>query len=273
LTTAHAAGAARAAAHDAESEAEDRVVDDSWRIHAQQLLSAGASAASARAKRMLRGAATAAIDAGIARLQRLRERTGDAKQPPERVDRDGERRAKRATAERPEDAVAEAVAPVPRRRVRRLFVYMSVMLAGGMGGSVLAYGLLAQLLDRQSAEIRRQEIVLSKLSKAAAESKNKLERQQAARIEADARLAAALAEKEKQPGDLQAKRVEAESGPVVSPAGRANNARPRDAGGERGSRAAARAGQPGWTGAGECTLGSGDVRSALKGCIAEMNRR
>jgi hypothetical protein len=256
LTTARAPGAARAAAHDAESEAEDRVADDSWRTRALRLLSARASAASVRAKCVLRGAATAAIDAGITCLQRLRERAGDAKQAHERGDRDGERRAKRATAGRPEDAVARAVAPIPRRRVRRLFVYLSVVLAGGMGGSVLAYGLLAQLLDRQSAEIRRQELMLSKMSKAAVESKNMLERQQAARIEADARLAAALAQKQKQPGEQQAKRVEVESGPAIALAGRANNSR-----------------QAGWTRAGECTLGSGDVGSALKGCIAEMNRR
>ena len=271
MTTARAPGARRALPRDADTPAEEPVAEDGWRVHARQWLLAKASAAFARAKHVLLAAATAAIDAGIASLQRLRKRAGGAEHRHERRDR--ERPGKRATTERPrgERAAEETIAPKPRRRLRGLLVYLGVMLAGGMLGMALAYDLLAQLLDRRSAEIGRQEVKLSKYSKSVAELKKKLDRQQAKQIEAETRLATALAQNEKKLGELQAQRAEAETRLASALAGRANNPQRReDIGGSRG---AARSGRAGWTRSGDCTLGSGDIRSVLNGCIAEMNRK
>lgn len=242
----------------------------------RQLLLARAIAASARAKQVLLAATTGAIDTGIASLQRLRQRAAGTEDPDERRDHDRKRPGKRAAMERPggKPATEEPVVPKPRRRLRSLLVYLSVMLAGSMGGMALAYDLLAHLLDHRSAEIKRQEVRMSKYSKSVAELEKKLDQQQAKQIEAETRLAAALVENEKKLGELQAKRTEAETRLASALAGRASNPRRReDTGSNRGSRSAARSGQAGWARAGNCTLGSGNIRSVLNGCIADMDRR
>jgi hypothetical protein len=239
----------------------------------RQLLLARAIAASARAKHVLLAAATAAIDTGIASLQRLRKRAGGAEDPDERRDHDRKRTGKRATTERSggKPAAEEPVVPKPRRCLRSLLVYLSVILAGGMGGMALAYDLLAQLLDHRSAEIKRQEVKMSKYSKSVVALEKKLGQQQAKQIETETRLAAALAENEKKLGELQTKLAEAETRLVSALAGRAGNPRRQeDTGSNRG---AARSGQAGWARAGNCTLGSGNVRSVLTGCIADMDRK
>jgi len=263
-------------ARDADTAAQEPVADDGWRVRARQLLLAKAIAASARAKHVLLAAATAAIDTGIASLQRLRKRAGGAEHPDERRDHDRERPGKRATTKRRggEAAAEETIAPKPRRRLRSLLVYLGVMLAGGMLGMALAYDLLAQLLDHQSAEIKRQEVKMSKYSKSVAELKKKLDQQQAKQIEAETRLAVTLAENEKKLGELQAKRAEAETRLASALAGRASNPqRQEDTSSIRDSRGAARSGQAGWTRTGNCTLGSGNIRSVLHACIADMDRR
>jgi len=276
LTRARAPGAKRASAHAAETAAEEPVVEDGWQIRARQLLRARVTAAYARAKQILSASTTAAIDKGIATLQRLRKRTGGAERPDECRANDRERPAKPAPTQRTkgEPVALAPIAPKPRRRLRSLLLYLGVMLAGGMGGTALAYDLLARLLDRQSAEIKRLEVKLSKYSKSAVEMRKKLEQQQAKQIEAETRLAAALAQNEKTLGEVQAKRAEAEARLASAIAGRASDPqRQEDTDSNRGSRGAARSGQAGWTRAGNCTLGSSNVRSVLNGCIADMDRR
>jgi hypothetical protein len=256
-------------AHDSVAGAEEPVAGEGWRIRARQLLRAIASAASARATGVLLGAANAVIDSGIAFLQRLRQRSGGAQHADEC--RDHERPGKPATMERArgEAVSAEAEAPKPRGRLRRMLVYLGVMLAGSMGGTALAYNLFAQALDRQSAEITRQEVKLSKYSKSAVELEKKLE--QAQQVEAETRLAAALAQNEKKIGELQAQRGEEETQPGNAPAAHAGNPQRQQDAGKSG--AAARSGQTAWTRSGSCTLSSGNVRSVLKGCIADMERK
>lgn len=256
-----------APARDAEYPSEEPVAKEGWRVRARRSLLAWTNAVAARARQLL----LAAMDAGIACLERLRERARGAEQADERRDR--ERPGRRATTVRARDkpAAAEAVAPKPRRRLRGLLVYLGVMLAGGMGGMALAYDLLAQLLDHRSAEVKRQELKLSKYSKSAAELRKRLDQQQAKQSEAKARLAAALAENEAKLGELQAKQADAESRLARALAARTSSPqRPEDSGSSRG---AARSGQAGWTRSGNCTVGKGSVRSALKGCIADMDRR
>lgn len=294
MSIAHAPAAKRDRAQDADTVAEARIAVDSWRARARRLLHARADAVTARVKQLVRAAATAATDSGIAALERLRQRADSAEQPQERSGRErmdarapaqragrtaAEVSAKRAgsapaqaSAKRAGGATAEAPAPKPRRRLRGLLVYLGVMLAGSMGGMALAYDLLAQLLERQSAEITRQEIKLSKYSKSVAELNNKLDQQQAKQAEAEARVAATLTENEKKLGELQAQRVAAESRLASALAGHAGNEqRQEDAG--RAPRAGARGVPPAWTKSGDCTLGSGDIRSVLKGCIAGMERK
>lgn len=272
MTTAPAPGARRTLARDADTAAEESFAGDGWQIRVRQLLRARAIAASARAKQLLLAGATAAIDTGIAFLQQLRKRTGGAEDRDDRRDRDPRRPGKRATTARRsgEPAAEEAIAPKPRRRLRSLLVYLGVMLAGSMGGMALAYDLLAQLLDHRSAEIASEEVKLSKYSKSVVELKKKLDQQRGRQIEAETHLAAVLAANEKKTGELQAQRAEAEERLASALAGHSGNAQPQEATG-RGDRNA-RGGPGGWTGAGDCTLGSGDVRSVLKGCIANMNR-
>ena len=293
MTKADTPGAKRTLERDADTAVEQPVADEARPVRAWRSLRATTSAACARAKQVILAAATAAIDIGIASLQLLRQRAADsdAAQPHEGRDDDdaragdtrgrrgkdharegdtGARRGKPGTGARPggEPAAEEAVAPTPRRRLRSLLVYLSVMLAGAMGGMALAYNLLAQLLDHRSAEVHRKEVKLSENSKSMAELKQQLDQGQAKQTEAQTRLAAALAENEAKLGELQQKRVDAETRLASALAGRAGNPQRReDGGGSQGT------GQAGLTSAGDCTLGSGNIRSVLSGCIAEMNRR
>ncbi len=282
MTKADTPGAKRSLERDADTAVEEPAADGAWPVRAWRSLRARASAASARAKQMLLAAATAAIDKGIASLQRLRQRAGDTEQSHEGRDgdhdhaREGDtrgRRGKPGTRAGPkgEPAAEESAAPKPRRRLRSLLVHLSVMLAGGMGGMALAYDLLAQLLDRRSAEVHRQEVKRSENSKLMTELKQKLDQGQVKQTEAETRLAAALAENEKTLGELQQKRAEAQTRLASAFAGRAGDPQRREDGGS--SQGAARNGQAGLTNAGDCNLGSGNIRSVLSGCIAEMNRR
>ena len=294
MTKADTPGAKRTLERDADAAVEEPVADAARLLRAWRSLRARAGAVCARAKQVLLAAATAAIDQGIASLQRLRQRAVATEQPHEGRDDDdaragdargkrgrehaleGDTRGRRGKPEagaRPggEPAAEEPVAPKPRRRLRSLFVYLSVMLAGAMGGMALAYNLLAQLLDHRSAEIHRKEVKLSENSKSMAELKQKVDQRQAKQTEAETRLAAALAENDKKLGELQQKRAEAEARLASVLAGRAGNSQRQEDGGS--SQAAARNGLAGRTSAGDCNLGSGDIRSVLSGCIAEMNRR
>ena len=280
MTKADTPGAKRTLERDADAAVEEPVADAARLLRAWRSLRARAGAVCARAKQVLLAAATAAIDQGIASLQRLRQRAGDTEQSHEGRDdehaREGDtrgRRGKPGTGVGPkgEPAAEEPVAPKPRRRLRSLFVYLSVMLAGAMGGMALAYDLLAQLLDHRSAEIHRKEVKLSENSKSMAELKQKVDQRQAKQTEAETRLAAALAENDKKLGELQQKRAEAEARLASVLAGRAGNSQRQEDGGS--SQAAARNGLAGRTSAGDCNLGSGNIRSVLSGCIAAMNRR
>lgn len=230
-----------------------------------------ALAAFARAKHALLVNAAAVLDSGIASLQRLRQLAGGAQDTVDGSEHDRHRPGKRRPGER-RDTEPDTPTPVaPRkRRLRSLLVYLSVMLVGGMAGMVLAYDLLAQLLDRRATAISRQEIKLSKYSKSMAEYKKKLEREQAQRIEAEARLAAGAAEYEKKLIDQQTKRAQAENQLATVLAEHAKNVPRREAGGGRGT---ARSGLQSPARSANCTLRGSNIRSAVIGCVDELNRR
>lgn len=247
----------RAPARVAHASTEEPVAEESLWAHARRVLRSRVSAA-----------ATAVLDAGIALLQWLRKRAGGAQDPDaeagegrprSRTDRPAGRRDAAAHSAEVE---AEAEAPKPRRRVRAFFVYLSILLAGGMGGGALAYDLLAKLLDRQAVESRRLEAAASKQAKAAATVQKKLE-------DAEKKLEVSLAEYTKSAAEKQKKLDEAEKRPVPILAAEGAGQAPRPSPGSAG-----REPRPPKTPlkTGDCTLvGSGNV-AALKDCVADFNR-
>jgi hypothetical protein len=256
----------RAPARDARTPAEEPAAEETLSAHARRALRARASAA-----------ATAVLDAGIGALQRLRKQAGGAQDADGAADEDRRRPGNGRPNDRPNDRPggrrdaaapsAQAVAPAPRRRLRAFLVYLSVLLAGGMGGGALGYNLLSKLLDRQSAESRRLQATLSKHSKSTAAARKELEQAQAKRIEAEKKLEASITEYAKSSAEKQKKLDETENRLATMLAGeRARNPR-QPSPVSRGS-AGAKA-LPVKTG--NCKV-DGSNLSALKDCINDFYR-
>lgn len=154
---------------------------------------------SAHAKRALltrvRARIAAFLDAGIALLQGLRKKVGGAQDAREDEDRPGSRRERpgeRKRAAPPDEAAVEP--PKPRRRLRAFLIYVSVMLAGGIGGGALAYNQFQKQLGQLLEESLRQEAALVKKIKPGAKTLKTFEEEQARRAEAEKKLALSLAE-------------------------------------------------------------------------------
>jgi hypothetical protein len=186
-------------------------------------------------------------------------------------------RARAGRARTEAGAEDRAAIAKPKRRLRGLLVYLVVALLGGMGGMALSYDLLSRLLDRQAVELKRQEIKQSKYAKSVARLQAQADSAQAKQAQAEARLAEMLAESEKKLaegerklGELEKRRADAETR-LASALALRTSAVPRPQGG--GSRSGARHDQTAWVKSGDCTLGGGNVQSALKGCMAEMGRK
>lgn len=192
----------RAAVRNARAAADERVAEESLSAHARRLLRARASAA-----------ATAILDAGIAWLQRLRKETGGAQYTDGAADEDRRRpRNDMLSGRRVAPATsAAAEAPAPKRHLSAFLVYLSVLLAGGMGGGALGYNLLAKLLDRQFTQNGRLHVTISKHFKSTAAARKQLEQAQAMRIEAEKKLEASLADYAKSSAEKQKQLDEAQS--------------------------------------------------------------
>lgn len=223
----------------------------------------------AHAKRVLRArigaAANAVFNPCIALLKRMRKGAGGAQdtetdedRPRSRNDRPGVRH----------DAVvppaeAEAETPKPRRRLRAFLVYLSVLLAGGIGGGTLAYDLLETLLDRQFAESRRLEAAVSEHAKSVATAQEKLKEAQAKGLESEKKLG----ETEKKLSETGKKLDETEKRlETMLAAERARNPPPAPPA-SRGS--TGHETRPLKTG--DCAMASGNI-AALKNCIDNFNR-
>ena len=279
MTAVHASGARRAPARDADAPAEETVAAPSAQARARQWLCAKSGAAYARAKEKLLTAAIGAIDSGIVALQGLRLHAGGEQPEDERPGRERARPGTRAQSgrARTEAGAGDRIAIAkPKRRLRGLLIYLVVALLGGMGGMALSYDLLARLLDRQAVELKRQEIKQSKYSKSVARLQAQVDSAQARQAKAEARLAEMLAESEKKLaegerklGELERRRADAETR-LASALALRMGAVPRP---QAGSRNGARHDQTAWAKSGDCTLGGGNVQSALKGCMAEMGRK
>lgn len=221
---------------------------------------AGEESLGAHASRVLRSrlsaAATAVLDPGIALLQWLRKTAGGAQDA--KAGEDDHRSRKDRPGGRPEaaaaPAAAEAAAPRPKRRLRAFLVYLSVLLAGGMGGGALAYELLEKLIFYQLSENRRLEAALSTQSKSAAATRQELEQAQAGRSEAEKKLAVLRAEHARAAPERQDKLAQAPTRP----------------GSMRAEERAGRKAPP--PKASDCNLIAGDNINALMDCIHRFNR-
>lgn len=213
----------RGPAHDTAAPEEQIVAGERWPV---------------RCKRALLARAIGALDACIASLQRLKTRAGgpqkaDDTRPADRRRSAGQREAAPASP--------QAEPPQPRRRLRRLLIHLALMLAGGLGGMVLAYDLFSRLLEHQTTQIGRQREEISRQAKSLADSRKKSAEERAKRIEAENRLALIAQDLAEPPRPRR----------EPAPAGRA------PAGAAR---------------TGNCALGAGNIGAALKGCIDQFNR-
>jgi hypothetical protein len=154
----------------------------------------------AHAKRALRARVrarvTAVLDAGIAFLQRLREKAGGVqKQADETDDRRGPG-SDRPGARRDAPAAATetpAETAKPKRRLRAFLIYLGVLLAGSIGGGALAYTLFQQQLELLFKDSQRREAALAKKTRPSAEILRAFEDEQARRTDAEKKMAASLA--------------------------------------------------------------------------------
>lgn len=133
---------------------------------------------------------TAALDAGIAFLERLREKAGGARDKTEDIDgrrRSARRGASTAAGETPGDV------PRPKRRLRALLIHLGVLLIGGIGGGALAYTLFQQQLDRVLTDSLRRDAARAKQVQPRADIRQAFEDARAQRDDAEKKLAASLA--------------------------------------------------------------------------------
>jgi hypothetical protein len=170
---------------------------------------------------------------------------------------------------RPGDAAApdaEPAAPQPRRRLRAFLIYVSVMLACGMGGGALAYELLEKLIIYGYSENGRLEAAISAQSRSAAAARQELEQAQARRIDAEKKLAALRAEHAgpAAAAGMQDRLAQANTRPEAARAVNAQAPQPAERDG------AGRQAPPPKTV--DCGVIAGNDVSALMDCIHKFNR-
>lgn len=138
----------------------------------------------------VRARVTTALDAGIAFLERLREKTGGVREKAEDID--GRRRSARRGASAAADETPGDV-PRPKRRLRALLIHLGVLLAGGIGGGVLAYTLFQQQLDRVLTDSLHRDAARAKQAQPATDIQQAFEDARVQRGDAEKKLAASLA--------------------------------------------------------------------------------
>ena len=219
----------------------------------------------AHANRVLRARLTATVvcvlDPAIALLQWCRKAAGAGDAAAGEDERGSRRDRPGGSSEDAGAPAAETAAPRPRRRLRAFLVYVSVMLACGMGGGVLAYELLEKLVMYGYSENGRLKAELSAQSRSAAAARQELEQAQARRIDAEKKLAALRAE---------------HAGPAAA-AGRQDKLAQADTRSEAARAVNAQAPQPAGRQAPppktvDCGVIAGNDVSALMDCIHKFNR-
>lgn len=234
-----------------------------------------------RARHAVRSAVCTAtvpvLDAGIRLLQSLRTWFGSAPVAKKNAGEDQPGAKRDRPDKRRDDApLAKVEAPVARHRLRALLIYCSLLLVGGVGGA-FAHQLLNKqfnerieggastpikpittapdTLNETKAEDTQSESVAAAEQKPDSSSpdvtdmEKQLEAAQAARIDAEKKLAAFRAEQAKSAAAQQMKLDAAEKRLAMM----------------------ARSGKPVPIKTGNCNLSSGNA-NALKGCIENFNR-
>ena len=227
---------------------------------------------SAHARRALlirvRARIAAFLDAGIALLQGVRKKIGGAQDAGEDEGRPGSRRERPGERKRtapPDEAAAEL--PKPRRRLRAFLVYVSAMLAGGIGGGALAYNQFQKQLGQLLEESLRQEASLTQKIKPGAKTLEPFEEERARRAEAEKKRALSLAEYSSPTTGKQKQLGAAEKQLGVMHAGEASRNVQQQAPASR--RSDSRKSRP--TRSGNCTLNTKNI-DTLKSCIDDFNQ-
>lgn len=208
-------------------------------------------------KRFLRTGALWITNASRSILKRLRSRAETPHEEDREEDRHGDnssetRVARKKTAPPP---VPEAIKAIePRSPVRSFFVYLLVLIIGGIAGMTFSFALLSKMITNQAEKIgdQRDEI---------AQMENQLSRVQQA--EAKSRL---------ENMEYQKKLSEVENqlnSAIQKPGG--NTPPPTTSGGNPTAPAAVR--PPVSRKTGDCTLESGKIGDNLTRCIDEFNRK
>ncbi len=225
----------------------------------------------------LRAMVRAVLSPFIAFLQRLHKRTGGDQESGEDESEEGRAGPRKGRSVSGRDAGSHpgeeevAKAPKPKFRLLTFLIYFNVLLAGGAIGGALAYELLAQLLERQSAESVRLQVAMAKLSKSTSSNEKALKEALAKRVEAEKKLeeatkkleaalseTKAAAEKQKK-FDEAAKLLDSIRAPDRSGAA----PRPPAFGSGEGKARPLKSG--------DCSMAAGDVKS-LQDCLKDFNR-
>lgn len=236
---------------------EEPIAEESLPAHARRTLLA-----------RVRARIAAFLDAGIALLQGLRGKVGGAQDAGEDEDRPGSRRERpgeRERTARPDEAAVEP--PKPRRRLRAFLIYVSVMLAGGIGGGALAYNQFQKQLGQLLEESLRQEAALVKKIKPGANTLKTFEEERASRAEAEKKLALSLDEYSSPTIGKQKKLGAAEKQLAVMHAGEASrNVQQQAPANRRSDSSKSRPAR-----SGNCTLNTKNI-DTLKSCIDDFNQ-
>lgn len=237
--------------------AEEPIAEESLPAHARRTLLA-----------RVRARIAAFLDASIALLQGLRGKVGGAQDAGKDEDRPGSRPELPGERERtapPDEAAAES--PKPRRRLRAFLIYVSVMLAGGIGGGALAYSQLQKQLGQLLEENLRQEAALVKKIKSDAKTLATFEEERTRRAEAEKKRALSLAEHSGPTIGKQKQLDAAEKQLAALHAGEATRSVQRQAPASR--RSDSSKSRPARSG--NCTLDTKNI-DTLKSCIDDFNR-
>ena len=216
----------------------------------------------------VRARIAAFLDAGIALLQGVRKKIGGAQDAGEYEDRPGSRRERPEERKRtapPDEAAAEP--PKPRRRLRAFLVYVSAMLAGGIGGGALAYNQFQKQLGQLLEESLRQEAALVQKIKPGTKTLETFEEERARRAETEKKRALSLAEYSSSTTEKQKQLGAAKKQLAALHAGETTRSVQRQAPASRRSERS----KPRPARSGNCTLNAKNV-DTLKSCIDDFNR-
>lgn len=198
-------------------------------------------------------ALTTVLDARHALRRRLGRKTGELPKEANSAEREGPEAPHDEAVATPDESTES---PRPRRRLRPVLIQGGILLAGCIGGGVLAYSLFQHQLGQQLKDSQRREAALAKQTQPVSDIRKALDAEKARRIAAEEKLAAAAAAYAKSTAEKQKALDAAETHPARLYL--AEGSRP-DGPGTRPLRS------------GDCTLDPKNI-GALKRCIEEFNR-